>query len=410
MRPLNVAVYYPWIYLHGGPERTIAELLARTGHRITVFTSRFEPDATFPSLRSAPIVELRRRVSVRRTFADVGGAALRIAGEKLPLDGFDVLVVFCEGLGDFVTLRNSRIPTVCLCFTPLRAAYDPEYQRGYLAMKGNTPGRRLLLAAAKRVFRVVDRRLWTRYDHVIAISAEVRKRIEAGGLFPKGGISIIHPGIDTGRLQPTWEYDPQFLIPGRIMWTKNLELAIDAYRLLRERRPDLARFTLTLAGFVDEKSRPYLAALQRRAAGCDGIRFVCGPSDEELFSLCRRAWAVLYPPFNEDWGLVPLEAMALGKPIVASARGGPLETIVDGETGYLVPPAPGPFADAMERLASDEGLVRRMGEAARQRALSFDWQLFCDGFDATVTNVAARAERPAPAFVAATNRSEGFAE
>jgi glycosyltransferase involved in cell wall biosynthesis len=391
MRKLKVAVYYPWVYLHGGPERTIAELLPRTRHDITVFTSRFEPESTFPSLRTANVVQTPRRVSVRRTFWNVGNAAWQIASEKLPLEGFDALVVFCEGLGDLITIRNTRIPTVCLCFTPLRAAFDPEYQRGYLAMKGGGIARRLLLGASRLAFRILDRQLWKRYDRVIAISSEVRNRIAAGGLFPSGEVEILYPGIDASRLIPTWEYRPQFLIPGRIMWTKNLELAIDAYRLLLQRRPDLARFTLTMAGFVDEKSGPYLAALRERAAGCDGIRFIVSPTDEELFSLCREAWAVLYPPFNEDWGLVPLEAMALGKPVIASARGGPLETIVDEETGLLEPPETNAFADAMERLATDEALVRRMGQAAHKRAALFDWRPFCEGFDTCVSKAAGQA-------------------
>lgn len=405
MRRLKVAIYYPWVYLHGGPERTLVEILARSRHEITVFTSRFEPESTFPELRAAPVVELRRRVSVRRSFWNVGGAAVRIASEKLPLDGFDVLVVFCEGLGDLVTIRNSGIPTLCLCFTPLRAAFDPEYQRGYLAMKGSTRGRRLLLTAATAAFRAVDRRLWRRYDRVVAISSEVRNRIVAGRLRASGDIPILYPGIDRERLEPTWEYLPEFLIPGRIMWTKNLELAIDAYLLFRQRRPDLAHFTLTMAGYVDAKSRPYLAALRARAGSCASIRFVESPSDDELFGRCRRAWTVLYPPFNEDWGLVPLEAMALGKPVIASARGGPLETVVDGETGYLVNPDPASFANAMERLAADEALVRRMGRAARDRAGRFDWKTFCDGLDVSVSATARPAAGAASARVASPTTS-----
>jgi len=401
MRPLKVAVYYPWVYLHGGPERTIAELLLRTRHDITVFTSRFEPESTFPSLRTAKVVEMRRRVSVRRTFWNVGNAALQIAFEKLPLEGFDVLVVFCEGLGDLVTIRNTGIPTVCLCFTPLRAAYDVEYQRSYLEMKGGGLARSVTLQAAKLAFRAVDPLLWKRYSHVIAISSEVRKRILAGRLTTPDRIRILYPGVNTKSLLPTWEYRHEFLIPGRIMWTKNLELAIDAYKLLLERRPDLSHFTLTMAGFVDEKSRPYLAKLRERAAGFDGIRFLPSPADNELFALCRQAWTVLYPPFNEDWGLVPIEAMALGKPVIASARGGPLETVVDGETGLLVEPRPDLFASAMERLATDESLVRRMGQAAHQRAAGFDWDAFCGGFDNCISEAAG-----VPAFAAGATRAD----
>src|SRR5690349_5816904 len=105
MSNLKAAIYYPWVYLHGGPERTLAEYLSRTRHEWTIFTHRYEVESTFPSLRKADIVELSPRVSVKRNIKDVGRAAWTISRSKLPLDGYDALVIFCEGLGDFATVQ-----------------------------------------------------------------------------------------------------------------------------------------------------------------------------------------------------------------------------------------------------------------------------------------------------------------
>src|SRR5262249_14439675 len=120
-------LYYPWVYLFGGPERTISEIIARSRHSWTIYTNRYEPDATFPSLRNAAIVEFSP-VPVKRTFLRVAQAAWRVAWQKLPVQQHDAFVVFCEGLGDLTLFRNTSVPTACLCFTPLRAAFDPYYQ------------------------------------------------------------------------------------------------------------------------------------------------------------------------------------------------------------------------------------------------------------------------------------------
>ncbi|MBC8165297.1 MAG: glycosyltransferase [Bryobacteraceae bacterium] len=386
MRKLKAAIYYPWVYLHGGPERTLAEYLSRTRHDWTVFTHRFEAESTFPSLRDARIVELSPRVSVKRTMKEVCKAAWTISRSKLPLDGYDALVIFCEGLGDFATVQNRSLPTVNFCFTPLRAAFDPLYQSTFLNMKNAGPLTRGVHACANRAFAIADRRVWKNYDHVIAISEEVRRRIVDGRLWD-GPVELLYPGVDTDRLTPTWEYSNQFLIPGRIMWTKNLELAIDAFRLFLKRRPDLSHFTLTMAGYVDKKSEPYLASLRQRAADLPQVRFIEAPDDAKLLKLCQSAFAMLYPPFNEDWGLVPLEAMAVGKPVIAVNRGGPLETVIHGKTGFLVEPLAENFANAMEQLANSPSLLRLMGRLARERAKEFAWNRFAAGLDNSVERV-----------------------
>jgi glycosyltransferase involved in cell wall biosynthesis len=377
---MKIALYYPWIYLHGGPERTIAEVLSRSRHQWVVFTNRYEPASTFPSLQSAGITELRK-ISVERSFRKVGIAAATIATQKLPLEDCDLLVVCCEGLGDLVLIRNGSVPAVCLCFTPLRAAADPHYQRAYLAMNRGRWWREPLLRLYAALFQAVDRRLWKRYHAVIAISEEVRRRIVACRLFPPEQISVLSPGVDMSRLIPTGVYDTDFVIPGRIMWTKNLQLGIEAFRLVMTRRPDLRRFTLTIAGYVDQKSQPYIRMLRQQAGDCPQIRFVVSPTDEAMRAICANSYAVLYPPFNEDWGLIPLEAMALEKPVVAVNRGGPTETVVDGVTGFLVEPTAASFAAMIERLADDPDLVRRLGKCGRERAAAFDWQHFCSALD-----------------------------
>lgn len=390
---MKVALYYPWLYVKSGAERTIVELVKRSRHDWTLLTNRYEPESTFPELAGMRVVELGDRVSVKRSIRTVVAVGARLLGQRLPLQGHDALLVVCEGLGDFVTFRNRSVPVACLCLTPLRAVFDPHYRAGYLAMKGGGVLRRALLAALSAGYRWLDRRAWTNYGHVIAISREVRARILAGGLCPEDRIDVAYPGIDVTSVVRGGEAEPMFLIPGRIMWTKNLELGIDAFRAFRDRRPEHAGYRLVIAGFVDSKSEVYLRRLRQRAADCPGVSFVESPSDEALFALYRSAFAVLYPPFNEDWGIVPLEAMAHGKPVVAVNRGGPRESVLDGETGFLVEPSAGAFADAMEALVADPGSVIRFGAEGRRQAARFDWTSFTRHVDDVVERLV-RARAP----------------
>jgi glycosyltransferase involved in cell wall biosynthesis len=373
---MKLAVYYPWIYLHGGIERSLLELSTRSRHEWTIYTGHYQPERTFPGFAGQRVVRLQP-LSVKRTIPHVLGASLRIATQQIPLDGFDAFVVWCDGLGDLATFRNHHLPTFNICSTPLRAVFDPVYAEAARQSRGQAG--RLFYRLFESAFRPVDRRAWSHYDGVIATSQEVKRRIVDGKLFRDGArMRLLHPGIDARAVDGVASYQPLLLVPGRIMWTKNLGLAIDAFR--RAELPDPWR--LVIAGFVDDKSRDYLRALQTSAKDQPRIEFVENPRDAELRALYRSASAVLFPPLNEDWGIVPLEAMAHGKPVIANASGGPLESVLDGETGWLLRPNAADWAARLSLLAgAGEPLLRKMGQRGREHVAQYDWSRFVRGVD-----------------------------
>jgi glycosyltransferase involved in cell wall biosynthesis len=173
------------------------------------------------------------------------------------------------------------------------------------------------------------------------------------------------------------------------MWSKNLELAVDAWLRFKP-SPSQNRFQLIIAGMVDAKSRAYLVKLRAIAQDRSDISFVESPSEDVLASLYQRCHAVLFTAPNEDWGLVPLEAMACGKPVVATDRGGPRETVVDGETGFLMNDEPTAFAMAIRHLAGMSAAdLDEMGRTARRRAENFTWDGFVDQIDRQLGSPAA---------------------
>ena len=385
---MRVGFYCPWVYVKGGLERTILELRRRSRHQWTVFTSHYDREGTFPEFSEIGGVELPR-VSVERRNSAVLPAAARIATTKIDLTNLDALVVGCDGLGSFVNFRNNARPLVCLCFTPLRAVYDEEYRARHLAARG---ARRPFALAFERVYRSLDRLAWRRYAHTFCISETVKQRVVRGGLFPADAIELAHPGIDESGIALSPVREPFFFLPGRIMWTKNIELGIEAF--LRCRPAKERNFRLVIAGMVDAKSDPYRRWLQTLAEGHAEIEFICDPSDARMDDLYRRCWATLFTAFNEDWGLTPLEAMRHGKPVIGVNRGGPTETIVHGESGLLANADPDAFASAMGQLVLDPGRTELLGRFAIERARCFTWRVFTDRVDDSLDRLVRRSAHP----------------
>jgi glycosyltransferase involved in cell wall biosynthesis len=121
--------------------------------------------------------------------------------------------------------------------------------------------------------------------------------------------------------------------------------------------------------------RDRLAGLAARQGVADSVRFVGQVPRPAMPALLRSAHAVVCVPWYEPFGLVPLEAMACGVPVVASAVGGMLDSVADGVTGLLVPPRdPAALARALAVLLDDEVLRSRLGRAGRQRVLQrYTW-------------------------------------
>jgi glycosyltransferase involved in cell wall biosynthesis len=320
---------------------------------------------------------------------------MRLLTQRLPLNDFDALVVVCEGLGDLVVFRNGRLPTLCFCLTPLRIAFDSEYRHRYFGHHGLL--RRAVVLAGTAAFRVFDRLAWRSYDRVMCISEEVRRRVLAGGLAPADKLEVAYVGLGFEPPAPSGHFGDYFLLPGRIMWTKNIELGIRAFLRFRAMSPDFARFRLTVAGIVDRKSEPYLQKLKALAGGDSGVVFKVFPSDAELAELYDHCYGVLFTAFNEDWGIVPIEGMAFGKPVIAVNRGGPRESMQHGVQGFLEEPDEEAFARRMAQLAGDPGKARAMGREGLTRAKVFDWNRLTNRVDEQLERmVSAREDLAAP--------------
>lgn len=194
-------------------------------------------------------------------------------------------------------------------------------------------------------------------------------------------VSVIPCGVDTARFRPRdggslrarlgLDADiPVLLFIGRIEPLKGIDVLIRAASQLD------GRFQLLVVG-GDEKDAPRKEDLRRLAAdlGISGqVVFADAVPHEELPEYYCAADICVVPSHYESFGLVALEAMACGVPVVASRVGGLKETVRDGKTGYLVPwRCPEPFSERLDLLLTNEPLRRSLGKEARRAAAGFSW-------------------------------------
>jgi glycosyltransferase involved in cell wall biosynthesis len=192
-----------------------------------------------------------------------------------------------------------------------------------------------------------------------AISQTVAQRAD---YFP-AGVSVQvahHPPKLEGFFCAKSEF---FFTASRLDSAKRLDLLVRAMRRTKTRIP------LKIAG-----EGPQLAHLQALADGDPRIEFLGKLTDREMLAHYANALAVPFMPYEEDYGLITIEAMHSGKPVLTvSDAGGVLEFVRDGETGCVCPPDAPAIAQALDRLAADPAWAARMGEAARARVAHISW-------------------------------------
>ncbi|KAK5892403.1 hypothetical protein CesoFtcFv8_012785 [Champsocephalus esox] len=178
-----------------------------------------------------------------------------------------------------------------------------------------------------------------------------------------------------------------FLSLNRYERKKNLWLALEALSALRSLLPagQRAGVHLVVAGGYDDRvteNVQHYTELKELAAQLhleDCVTFLRSPSDSMKVALLRGSAAVLYTPSREHFGIVPVEAMYCCCPVIAVNSGGPLESVADGETGFLCEPLAEAFSKAMEKLVRGPQLRRDMGHAGRRRVQEkFSLQAFSD--------------------------------
>jgi glycosyltransferase involved in cell wall biosynthesis len=345
---MRVALTTDWLDTFGGGERVLYEL-----HRMfpdaPVYTTVQRPEALPPHLRRMDVRTsfIQRLPWVRRShmaFLPLMPAAF----EAFDLSGYDLVITTSSACAKGV-ITPERTVNLCYCHTPCRYIWDlyEDYTRGHPA--------RPLIAPVARWLRRWDRRSSDRVTHFVANSREVADRIRRH--YGRGS-EVVPPPVDVGRILPTGR-DPEdtYLVVSRLVRYKRVDLAVAAATRLRRR--------LVVVGRGPELER------LKRIAG-PTVEFRGALSDAEVADLYGRCRALLFPGL-EDFGIVPVEAQAAGRPVIAFGRGGALDTVVDGETGLFFGEQ---SVEGLEEAILRFEAAEWNADACRRNAERFDAALF----------------------------------
>ena len=302
----SVAIVHDYLNQPGGAERVVLEL-ARIWPQAPIYTSIYRPDSTFPEFRER---DIRRsamdRIPVDRAFRallPLYPAAFRSLGTLSE----DLVISSSSGWAHGVRTAPESTHVV-YCHTPARWLYKgPEY----------TPSRtaRIALAPVTAALRSWDRRAAKRANLYLANSENTRQRIRAAyGIEAE----VVNPPVDTERFvaRPRGK---RLLVVSRLLPYKRVDLVVEAAT-----RSGLPLDVVGTGPAIDDL----------RAAAGPSVTFHGAATDEHIVALMEACRAVVVPG-TEDFGIVSVEAQAAGKPVVAFAAGGSLETVEEGVTGVF---------------------------------------------------------------------------
>jgi glycosyltransferase involved in cell wall biosynthesis len=365
----NVALFASSFAPHlGGVEelsRRLAIELRRRGSNTVVLTNRYPADLEADQvIDGIPVHRERFRFPEWRLRHMAGfvlgtSAARRGVAAAMQAHSSQLIHVQCVSSNGYYALRAARRSNLPLVVT----------MQGELSMDAGQAFQR------SPILRREWRSLLTRADVVTGCSQQVvDEAIAVYGPELAAKARVVRNGIDVSAVQaaaPESRDRPYVFAIGRMVPQKGFDILIDAFRMVAGEFPD---HELVIAG-----DGPDRAALEARAG--ERVHFLGGVQPERAFSLYKGAAGFVLPSRHEPQGIVVIEAMAAGAPVLATRVGGVPETVHDGANGLLVDGDDiTAMAEGLRRLLSDADEAKRRAEQAAQDVRDYDWARIADQY------------------------------
>jgi glycosyltransferase involved in cell wall biosynthesis len=360
MNNIRIAIAHDWLTGMRGGEKCL-EVFCELFPEATVFTlvhKKGSVSDTIESMdiRTSFIQKLPGGVSSYRNYLPFFTKAV----ESFDLSGYDMVLTSSHCVAKGVRSVPGAL-NICYCYTPVRYAwkfFDEYFGR-------EKPLKRWFISRVIDGLRKWDLRSNSRIDHFIAISRTVRHRIKE---FYGRGSDVIYPPVDVeAHGSDSVSDEGYYLVVSALVPYKRIDLAVEAFRRNGKR--------LVVIGSGNEENR-------LREMAPDNIEFRGWVGQEELRRCFRECTALIFPG-EEDFGIVPVEAQAYGKPVIAYAAGGALETVVPagreaalrGPTGvFFHDQEPESLNRAIGRMEASRDVFET--SRIRQNAMRFDRNRF----------------------------------
>lgn len=308
----DLVLVHDFLIQMGGAEKVV-EVMAEAWPEAPIATSATMGSNLFPVFRERHVLNswMQRLPGMRKLHKKLF-FLYPFAFRSLRLPAAKLAWISSSSFSKWVR-KPHGMKFVCYCHTPPRYFWNPDE---YLENEIANPLLRRCVSLLMPVFRGSDRRQSRKIDLFLANSQNVRRRIR--DCYGRNSV-VVYPPVDVERFQVGERSDDFYLIVSRLVAYKRIDLAVEAFTAMGKR--------LVVIG--DGPDRARLEAM----AG-PTVEFLGRAPDElvtEKMATCR---AYVFPG-SEDFGIVPVEAQACGKPVVAYRDGGALETVVEGKTGVF---------------------------------------------------------------------------
>lgn len=350
---MKIAIVHDYLNQYGGAEKTI-EVLSELFPDAPIFTSIFDKDKLPPIFRQ---MNIKTSFMQKFPFLDKHFKKYLLfypkAIESFDLNGYDLVLssssAFAKG-----AIKDKNACHVCYCYTPMRFVWDYD---NYVEKEDFGKLTRKILPLAIKKLKKWDIANIDRVDYYIAISNYIKDRIKR---CYNREAEVIYPPVNVKNFGIANKTEDYFLIVSRLNAYKNIDLVIDAFN-------DLG-LNLKIVG-----SGPYRKTLECMVKN-KNIEFLGRLDDKDLKEIYSKCRAYIFPG-REDFGITPVEAQASGRPVIAYADGGALETILDGITGlFFKENSKSAFIETVKRFLKIEDTLDR--NKIRENALRFGTDIF----------------------------------
>ena len=372
---MRLIVTTPFLETRGGMERVVLKIAQRFDAKIHCVY--YDPQNTFEEFSKLDIETAKPTALSTLPFGRRVASAIDVGYHfyNAKLEDYDLINAH-QTPSEWI--RNKNSPVLWYCHTPNREAFDLYEWR----MKRRNPFSKAVFWTSIQGFKFFESRAVPKIEYIFTNSRNSQDRITK---YLHRSSEVLHPGVDADRFKCK-SYEQFFFYPSRIAPEKELEYAIEAFKIFFSRKKSTGEsgtknWKLIISGSLSKRPehQAYLKKLQSMADETIEIR--TNISDDELLDLYARCYAVLYTPVNEDYGLVPVEALASSKPCIARNEGGPRETIIDGRDGFLINSI-WEMAGRMESLSKDPERCASMGKEGRSKIeREFTWEIFLKRFE-----------------------------